>query len=89
MLYLLRLDEKQKAVVKLRQLTDTFFVDWLGNNLGYLMEPNCQLTPLGKVRGRGREGGALSPCCCSYYWRTELGVCWVYLIIPLTVGHWS
>ena len=57
MLYLLRLHEKQKAVVKLRQLTDTFFVDWLGNNLTYLIESNCQLTPLGRVRRGGGEGG--------------------------------
>lgn len=65
MLYLLRLDEKQKAVVKLRQLTDTFFVDWLGNNLGYLMDPNCQLTPLGKVWGREEGGRGIIILLCN------------------------
>ena len=53
LLLLLHVEHQPEAVGKLRQLTDTFFLEWLCGNLHYLVDHNSQFTKLGKVCGGG------------------------------------
>ena len=49
LLLLLRVEHHEEAVVKLRELTDTFFLEWLSTNLKYLVDRDTQFTRLGRV----------------------------------------
>lgn len=49
LLLLLQVNRQQDAVGKLRELTDSFFQEWLCSNLVYLVDQNSCLTQLGKV----------------------------------------
>lgn len=56
LLFLLALHQQQEAIAKLRQLTDTFFTEWLRKNFNYLLQENSKLSQLGLMLREHRVG---------------------------------